>query len=66
MDERIYRYRFVAEWSDEHKEWLCNPCRGIICGDSTPEGAVKQAREALDLFLSVCDKYGDSPPEPLS
>ncbi|QBQ53398.1 type II toxin-antitoxin system HicB family antitoxin [Nitrosococcus wardiae] len=62
----MYKYEIIIYWSDEDQAFLAEVPELPGCkahGDS-PDQALANAQEAMQLWLDTAREFGDSIPEP--
>lgn len=62
----MYRYEIIIYWSNEDNAFVAEvpELPGCIAHGETPEKALKNAKEAIQLWIDTAKEFGDSIPEP--
>ncbi len=62
----MYRYEIIIYWSNEDNAFIAEvpELPGCIAHGDTPEKALKNAKEAMQLWIDTAKEFGDSIPEP--
>ena len=62
----MYRYEIIIYWSNEDNAFIAEvpELPGCIAHGETPEKALKNAKEAMQLWVDTAKEFGDPIPEP--
>ena len=62
----MYKYEIIIYWSEEDKVCIAEvpELPGCNAHGKTPETALKNANEAIRLWIDTAKEFGDSVPEP--
>ena len=62
----MYKYETIIYWSEEDQLFIADvpELPGCIAHGSTPDEALKNAHEAMQLWLDTAREFGDPIPEP--
>lgn len=62
----MYRYEIIIYWSNEDNAFIAEvpELPGCIAHGETPEIALKNAKEAMQLWIDTAKEFGDPIPEP--
>ncbi|MBU1181341.1 MAG: type II toxin-antitoxin system HicB family antitoxin [Proteobacteria bacterium] len=62
----MYKYEIIIYWSSEDEAFVAEAPElpGCVAHGSTPENALKNAKEAIQLWIDTAKEFGDSIPEP--
>ena len=62
----MYRYEIIIYWSNEDNAFIAEvpELPGCIAHGETPEKALKNAKEAMQLWIDTAKEFGDPIPEP--
>ncbi len=62
----MYKYEIIIYWSDEDNAFIAEAPElpGCMAHGNTPEDALKNAKEAIQLWIDTAKEFGDSIPEP--
>ena len=62
----MYKYEIIIYWSNEDEAFIAEipELPGCIAHGNTLEGALKNAKEAIQLWIDTAKEFGDSIPEP--
>lgn len=62
----MYRYEIIIYWSNEDNVFIAEvpELPGCIAHGETPEKALKNAKEAIQLWIDTAKEFGDPIPEP--
>ena len=61
-----YKYEIIIYWSDEDELFIAEvpELPGCMAHGDTPEAALANAKEAIELWLDTAREFGDPIPEP--
>jgi len=61
-----YKYEIIIYWSDEDELFIAEvpELPGCMAHGGTPEAALANAKEAIELWLDTAREFGDPIPEP--
>lgn len=61
-----YRYEIIIYWSNEDEAFVAEvpELPGCMAHGGTQEKALKNAREAIQLWIDTAKEFGDPIPEP--
>lgn len=61
-----YKYEIIIYWSDEDELFIAEvpELPGCMAHGDTPETALANAKEAVELWLDTAREFGDPIPEP--
>ncbi|MEK6765896.1 MAG: type II toxin-antitoxin system HicB family antitoxin [Planctomycetota bacterium] len=62
----MYRYEIIIYWSNEDNAFIAEvpELPGCIAHGETPEKALKNAKEAMQLWIDTAKEFGDPIPAP--
>ncbi|OHE57583.1 MAG: hypothetical protein A2Z47_03765 [Thermodesulfovibrio sp. RBG_19FT_COMBO_42_12] len=62
----MYKYEIIIYWSNEDNSFIAEvpELPGCIAHGITPEKALKNAKEAIQLWINTAKEFGDPVPEP--
>lgn len=62
----MYKYEIIIYWSNEDNAFIAEvpELPGCMAHGETPEKALKNAKEAIQLWIDTAKEFGDSIPEP--
>lgn len=62
----MYKYEIIIYWSNEDNAFIAEvpELPGCITHGETPEKALKNAKEAMQLWIDTAKEFGDPIPEP--
>ncbi|MBI4823108.1 MAG: type II toxin-antitoxin system HicB family antitoxin [Nitrospirae bacterium] len=62
----MYKYEIIIYWSKEDEAFIAEvpELPGCMAHGETPEDALKNAKEAIQLWLDTAREFGDPVPEP--
>ena len=62
----MYKYETIIYWSEEDQSFIADvpELPGCMAHGSTPDEALKNAQEAMQLWLDTAREFGDPIPEP--
>jgi len=62
----MYKYEIIIYWSNEDRAFIAEvpELPGCIAHGETPETALKNAKDAIQLWLDTAKEFGDPIPEP--
>lgn len=62
----MYKYEIIIYWSNESHAFIAEvpELPGCIAHGETPEEALKNAKDAMQLWIDTAKEFGDSIPEP--
>ncbi len=62
----MYKYETIIYWSEEDQSFIADvpELPGCMAHGSTPDVALKNAQEAMQLWLDTAREFGDPVPEP--
>ena len=62
----MYRYEILIFWSDEDQAYIAEvpELPGCLAHGETAEKALANAQEAIELWISTANEFGDAIPEP--
>ena len=62
----MYKYETIIYWSDEDQSFIAEvpELPGCMAHGSTPDEALKNVQEAIQLWLDTACEFGDPIPEP--
>ena len=62
----MYKYEIIIYWSDEDNAFIAETPElpGCVTHGRTPEDALKNAKEAIQLWIDTAKEFGDPIPEP--
>lgn len=62
----MYKYEIIIYWSNEDNAFIAEvpELPGCIAHGETPEKALKNAKEAMQLWIDTAKEFGDPIPEP--
>ena len=62
----MYKYEIIIYWSSEDEAFIAEvpELPGCMAHGGTPEDALKNAKEAIQLWIDTAKEFGDVIPEP--
>ena len=62
----MYKYEIIIYWSSEDEAFIAEVSElpGCMAHGGTPEDALKNAKEAIQLWIDTAKEFGDVIPEP--
>lgn len=62
----MYKYEIIIYWSSEDEAFVAEvpELPGCIAHGKTPEDALKNAKEAIQLWIDTAKEFGDPIPKP--
>jgi predicted RNase H-like HicB family nuclease len=62
----MYKYEIIIYWSNEDNAFIAEvpELPGCMAHGETPEKALKNAKEAIQLWIDTAKEFGDPIPEP--
>lgn len=62
----MHKYETIIYWSDEDQIFVAEipELPGCMAHGTTPEAALAQAQEAMQLWIDTAREFGDPVPEP--
>lgn len=62
----MYKYEIIIYWSNEDDAFIAEvpELPGCMAHGETPEKALKNAKDAIQLWIDTAKEFGDSVPEP--
>jgi predicted RNase H-like HicB family nuclease len=62
----MYKYEIIIYWSNEDQTFVAEmpELPGCLAHGSTPETALANAHEAIQLWIDTAREFGDPIPEP--
>lgn len=62
----MYKYEIIIYWSNEDNAFIAEvpELPGCMAHGESPEGALKNAKEAIQLWIDTAKEFGDPVPEP--
>ena len=62
----MYRYEIIIYWSNEDNAFIAEvpELPGCMAHGETPEKALKNAKDAIQLWIDTAKEFGDPIPEP--
>ncbi len=62
----MYRYEIIIYWSNEDNAFIAEvpELPGCMAHGETPEMALKNAKDAIQLWIDTAKEFGDTIPEP--
>ncbi len=62
----MYKYEIIIYWSNEDNAFIAEvpELPGCMAHGETPEKALKNAKEAIQLWIDAAKEFGDTIPEP--
>ncbi len=62
----MYKYEIIIYWSNEDEAFIAEvpELPGCIAHGGTPEVALKNAQDAIQLWIDTAKEFGDTIPEP--
>ncbi len=66
LEVSMYKYEIIIYWSNEDNSFIAEvpELPGCIAHGITPEKALKNAKEAIQLWINTAKEFGDPVPEP--
>lgn len=61
-----YKYEIIIYWSNEDDAFISDvpELPGCMAHGDTPEDALKNGKEAIQLWIDTAEEFGDFVPEP--
>ena len=62
----MYKYEIIIYWSNEDNAFIAEvpELPGCMAHGETPEKALKNAKESIQLWIDTAKEFGDIIPEP--
>lgn len=62
----MYKYEIIIYWSNEDEAFIAEipELPGCMAHGESPEKALKNAKEAIQLWIDTAKEFGDPVPEP--
>jgi predicted RNase H-like HicB family nuclease len=62
----MYKYEIIIYWSNEDDAFIAEvpELPGCMAHGETPEKALKNAKDAIQLWIDTAKEFGDPVPEP--
>lgn len=62
----MYKYETIIYWSEEDKSFIADvpELPGCMAHGASPDEALKNAQEAMQLWIDTAREFGDPIPEP--
>ncbi|TLD43477.1 MAG: hypothetical protein JETT_0295 [Candidatus Jettenia ecosi] len=62
----MYKYEIIIYWSNEDEVFIAEipELQGCTAHGDTPEDALKNAKEAIQLWIDTAKEFGDPIPKP--
>jgi predicted RNase H-like HicB family nuclease len=62
----MYKYEIIIYWSNEDNAFIAEvpELPGCMAHGETPEKALKNAKDAIQLWIATAKEFGDPIPEP--
>ena len=62
----MYKYEIIIYWSSEDEAFIAEvpELPGCMAHGKTPEDALKNVKDAIQLWIDTAREFGDSVPEP--
>lgn len=62
----MYKYEIIIYWSKEDEAFIAEvpELPGCMAHGETPEAVLKNAQEAIQLWIDTAKEFGDPVPEP--
>lgn len=62
----MFKYEIIIFWSSEDEDFIAEvpELPGCMSHGDTPEDALKNAKEAIQLWIDTAKEFGDPIPEP--
>ena len=62
----MQRYKIILHWSNEDKAYVAEvpELPGCMAHGKTPEKALKNVNQAIELWIDTAKEFGDRIPEP--
>lgn len=62
----MYKYEIIIYWSNEDQVFIAEvpELPGCVAHGSTPQAALSQSQEAIQLWIDTAQEFGDPVPEP--
>jgi len=62
----VHKYEIIIYWSNEDRAFVAEvpELPGCMAHGSTPEAALANARDAIQLWIDTAREFGDPIPEP--
>jgi predicted RNase H-like HicB family nuclease len=62
----MYKYEIIIYWSKEDEAFIAEvpELQGCMAHGKTPEKALKNAKDAIKLWIDTAKEFGDPIPEP--
>jgi predicted RNase H-like HicB family nuclease len=64
---KMEKYEIIIYWSNEDEAFVANvpQLAGCMAHGDTQEEALRNAKEAIQLWIDTAKEFGDSIPEPI-
>jgi len=62
----MYKYEIIIYWSNEDEAFIAEvpELPGCMAHGDSPEDVLKNAKEAIQLWIDTAKEFGDTIPEP--
>ena len=62
----MYKYEIIIYWSNEDEAFIAEApeLSGCMAHGKTPDEALKNVKEAIQLWIDTANEFGDPIPEP--
>ena len=62
----MYKYEMIIYWSDEDNVFIAEvpELPGCLAHGDTPDAALANAKEAVELWINTAKEFGDPIPKP--
>ncbi|MDN3511833.1 MAG: type II toxin-antitoxin system HicB family antitoxin [Candidatus Jettenia sp.] len=62
----MYKYKIIIYWSNEDEAFIAEipEIQGCMAHGDTPEDALENAKEAIQLWIDTAKEFGDPIPKP--
>ena len=62
----MYKYEIIIYWSDEDNVFIAEvpELPGCLAHGDTPDAALANAKEAVELWINTAKEFGDPIPKP--
>jgi predicted RNase H-like HicB family nuclease len=62
----MYRYEIIISWRNEDNAFIAEvpELPGCMAHGETPEKALKNVKDAIQLWIDIAKEFGDTIPEP--
>jgi len=62
----MYKYEIIIYWSNEDEAFIAEvpELLGCMAHGNTPEKALRNAKDAIQLWIDTAKEFGDHVPEP--